>query len=867
MGLSIKISRDNVEVKRVGSTLGMFSLKDESAASSSYLDISFERNKNDTSRSITEGGDQEVQSSHGIISKELPSSSEKQTAASLHYVPEDNNPPNTTSAEWTYGKYLAAAVGSGDGMGKLPPSAKMSVLFSNLIVIGAGSGAAYQGTVGRSALAPLTAVKGLFSSRKSPQKTILYEMDGIIRSSEMLLVLGRPGSGCSTLLKNLAGFNEGYLRCDGDIKYNGVDVEIIKRQFRREVVYNAEVEAHFPHLNVGHTLDFAVESRTPGPQRSGKSTEAYVRENTDVLATTFGLRHTLKTKVGNDFIRGVSSGERKRVSIAEVLRTRASVCYWDNPTRSLDASTALELAITLRSSTSIAQNTAIVAAYQAGENFTSTFNKVTILYVGRQIFFGALQDAKTHFNNLGFERKSRQTTADFLTALTDLTGRRVRSGFEHKAPRSPEDFVKAWKESIYFAQLQTEIKQYSNEFGAGDSALEKFKLLQSSQKAKRQRAASPYIADIQGDKAYVAATSFSAIFTAVINGSVFVNTTSNTSGFFSKGGVLFFCVLFNALQTISEVATQYEQRKIVQKHKGFAMYHPFVDSLASIFADWPFKAFNVILFDVIIYFMVGLKKEAGAFFIFVLVTYLTTIAMSGLFRTVAAATNQSEAAKGIAGIFVLILSIYTGYVIPVPSMHPWFSWLRYINPVSYGFEAIMVNEFHGQMGQLNGAQSGQSFVSGDAYLSASFEYEYSYLWRNVGIMIGFAIFFVITCAIATELNPLPPSKGEFLVFREGHEPKSVKRAVAEGKTVEDLEDGQEEEIILATAKTNVLEFYGLMKSEDMFTWEHINYDIVIPGGVQRRLLNDVTGYVKPGTLTALMGESGAGKTTLLNVLA
>jgi ATP-binding cassette, subfamily G (WHITE), member 2, PDR len=80
---------------------------------------------------------------------------------------------------------------------------------------------------------------------------------------------------------------------------------------------------------------------------------------------------------------------------------------------------------------------------------------------------------------------------------------------------------------------------------------------------------------------------------SLITGSVFVNTPSNTSGFFSKGGVIFFCVLFNALQTLSEVTTQYAQRPIVQKQKGFAMYHPFVDSLASLMADWPFKLFNI----------------------------------------------------------------------------------------------------------------------------------------------------------------------------------------------------------------------------------------------------------------------------------
>ncbi len=254
---------------------------------------------------------------------------------------------------------------------------------------------------------------------------------------------------------------------------------------------------------------------------------------------------------------------------------------------------------------------------------------------------------------------------------------------------------------------------YRSDFSAVDVELGKLERLQNSQKAKRQRTTSPYITNtaqqffgtikrsyqrVKGDKVYLGAIIFSATFMSLITGSVFVNTPSDTSGFFSKGGVIFFSVLFNALQAMSEVATQYSQRPIVQKHKGFAFYHPFVDSLSSLTADLPLKFINTLIFDIVMYFMVGLKNEAGPFFIFVLVTYLAALVMSAIFRTVAAATKQPEIASGIAGILVLILPIYTGYVIPVPSMHPWFAWLRFVNPISYGFEALMVNEFHDQSG-------------------------------------------------------------------------------------------------------------------------------------------------------------------------
>lgn len=83
---------------------------------------------------------------------------------------------------------------------------------------------------------------------------------------------------------------------------------------------------------------------------------------------TFGLTHTLNTNVGNDFIRGVSGGERKRVSIAEAALGQSPIQCWDNSTRGLDSATALEFVKTLRLSTDLSGSTAVVAIYQASQS-------------------------------------------------------------------------------------------------------------------------------------------------------------------------------------------------------------------------------------------------------------------------------------------------------------------------------------------------------------------------------------------------------------------------------------------------------------------------------------------------------------------
>ena len=303
----------------------------------------------------------------------------------------------------------------------------------------------------------------------------------------MLVVLGRPGSGCSTLLKTISGETHGFfIDQKSEINYQGIPMEKMHNDFRGECIYQAEVDVHFPQLTVGQTLEFAALARAPRNRLPGVTRDQYAKHMTAVIMAVFGLSHTYNTKVGNDFVRGCSGGERKRVSIAESALGGSPLQCWDNSTRGLDSATALEFVKTLRTSTSLAGSTAAVAIYQASQSIYDIFDKVVVLYEGRQIYFGPTTAAKKFFVNMGFYCPERATTGDFLTSLTNPAERIVRKGFEMRVPRTPDEFAARWQQSENRAQLLRDIEDFEQKFPVGGEQLQKFQLSRRATQAKGQ---------------------------------------------------------------------------------------------------------------------------------------------------------------------------------------------------------------------------------------------------------------------------------------------------------------------------------------------------------------------------------------------
>lgn len=679
----------------------------------------------------------------------------------------------------------------------------------------------------------------------------------------------------------------------------------MNKRFRGEAIYTAEVDVHFPKLVVGETLEFAARARAPRHPPAGISEKEFAYHMRDVVMSVFGISHTVNTVVGNDFIRGVSGGERKRVTIAEATLSSAPLQCWDNSTRGLDSANAIEFVKNLRLGAEHFGTAAAVAIYQAPQHAYDMFDKVSVLYEGEQIFFGRTTEAKAFFERQGWFCPQQQTVPDFLTSLTSPSERRAAEGYEDKVPRTPAEFAKRWRESPEYAKLQADIVAYNKKYPVGGQYYQDFLASRRAQQSKHTRAASPYTLSYWGqvklclrrgfwrlkaDPSLTLTQLFGNSVMALIISSIFYNLQPTTASFYSRGGLLFFAILMNAFGSALEILTLYAQRPIVEKHSRYAFYHPSAEAFASMLCDMPYKIVNAILFNLIIYFMTNLRREPGPFFFFFFVSFILTLTMSMFFRSIASLSRSLTQALAPAAVAILGLVIYTGFAIPVNYMHGWSRWINWINPIAFGFESLMINEFHDRdfacaqfvptgpgypTGGDNvvcssvGSKPGLSYVNGDDYINIAYEYYHSHKWRNVGIIFGFMFFLMFVYLAATELISAKRSKGEVLVFPRGKIPKELKDA-NNAYVIED----EETQMSVGTRpglekseKTGLDAADGLIQRQtSVFSWRDVCYDIKIKKE-DRRILDHVDGWVKPGTLTALMGVSGAGKTTLLDVLA
>ncbi|KAI1116059.1 ABC transporter PeaB1 [Nemania sp. NC0429] len=758
-------------------------------------------------------------------------------------------------------------------------STRADVHFHNLSVQGSGRGIQVSPTV-------WTTIRSWVNFANPPSwrqsddsgRTLLHRFSGSLRGGEMLLVIGKPGSGCTTFLKALADMRVEYKDVTGKITYGGRvasdgDIDPVR------LTFCAEEDSHLPTLTVAETLRFAIRA-TWDASVSGAAVDAAVV----LLARCLGIHHVLRTRVGNATIKGVSGGQRRRVSLAEAIATCPDVLCLDNPTNGLDSSTALEFMQMMREFTNRHGCSTAMSIYQGSDSMVHLFDKVLVISGGHQIFYGKAAEAKSYFESLGFICPDRMTITDFLNSMTaEPALRHVRDGWASRAPRSPLQFEEAFRQSGYNKAIEesaahadapaAEIRRvvyalplYRQIF---ECSLRQFKVLAS-------------------DVPTWATEAITIIAQSLVLGTVFRDQPRTSQSLYIFGSALFNAVLVPALQSMAEFNNSFAERPLVIRQKRYRFYRPIAYALGLVLTDVVWKII-AIAYNIPQYFLINFQRSADKFFTWFFIVYVLHLALSMVFRAIAVLSPTMGRAVLPVGIMFNIFVLYTGLYVPGPQMQVWLSWIRYLNPLYYAYESAMVNE----LGDLNytcsendlapsgqaytsvvnqvcavpGATPGQAHVSGAAYIQAQYGFQVSNLWRNVGINLAFFIFFALCTGIGMERYKLPAGRLATIFYKA--EPTSI--TLAESSNSSDCEKGPvNDEDVLPKGRELVTTHHAFNEVSShngrSLAWRNITLDLKV-NGENKRLLDGINGLVQPGQLTALMGASGAGKTTLLNALA
>ncbi|RCI02334.1 hypothetical protein CU098_007668 [Rhizopus stolonifer] len=579
--------------------------------------------------------------------------------------------------------------------------------------------------------------------------TILKGNNGFCKDGEMLLVLGRPGAGCTTLLRVLANMRASYTDIQGTVSYGGIEAQEFSKLYRGEVCYNEEEDLHYPTLTTKQTLSFALKNKTPGKRLDGETKTEFINKILYMLGNMLGLTKQMNTMVGNAFVRGLSGGERKRLSIAEQMTTRSSINCWDCSTRGLDASSALDYVRSLRIMTNILHKTTVSTLYQASDSIFNLFDKVMVLDEGRCIYFGPTATAKSYFEDMGFYCPDRKSTPDFLTGLCNMNEREYRDGYREKVPVNAVQFEKAYNDSALYSQMMQERDEYEQKIQQ-DRPDEKFRQAFVEAHQKHAPVRSPFVATyyqqvksltirqfqlIWGDKGALISRYGGVVMKGLIMASVFFMMPQDVTGAFSRGGSFLFSLLFNALIAQAELSAFMQGRRVLEKHKHFALYRPSAFYISQVIADVPLAIVQVLVFEICVYFMMGLVLDAG-------------------------------------------------------KMHPWLMWIYWINPLAYGYKALLSNELTGmefdcsgvgsvpygasytedayKTCSLAGAVPGANTVLGDSYLHSAYGYETWQRWIDLVAVILFFFFFTILTALAMEFVDLQKEGSVTKVYKAGH---------------------------------------------------------------------------------------------------
>ncbi|XP_061374184.1 pleiotropic drug resistance protein 2-like isoform X3 [Gastrolobium bilobum] len=791
---------------------------------------------------------------------------------------------------------------------------KVEVRFEHLYV----EGDAYIGTRALPTLvnSTMNAIERVLGSIKLlPSKksvvNILQDVSGIVKPSRMTLLLGPPGSGKTTLLQALAGKLDRDLRVSGRVTYCGHELSEFVPQ--RTCAYISQHNLHHGEMSVRETLDFSgrclgvgtrhdllveltrrekQEGTKPDPEIDAfmKATAMEDQETsliTDYVLKILGLEICADTLVGDEMRRGISGGEKKRLTIGEMLVGPAKVFLMDEISTGLDSSTTFQIVRFLRQLVHIMDVTMIISLLQPAPETFELFDDIILLSEGQIVYQGPRENVLNFFESVGFKCPERKGVADFLQEVTSRKDQEqywlTRDKPYHYI--SVPEFVAHFNNYDIGQQLCEELQVPFDRTKTHPAALVKDKYGISKLELFKACFAREWLLMKRSAFIYIFKTT-QIIIMSLITMTVFLRTEMK-HGQLEDGrkfyGALFFSLINVMFNGMAELAMTVFRLPVFFKQRDLLFYPAWAFALPIWIFRIPLSLLESGLWVVLTYYTVGFAPAASRFFRQLLAFFCVHQMGLTLFRFIAGLGRTVIVASTIGTFILLLVFILGGFVIARDDIEPWMIWGYYASPMMYGQNAIVINEF------LDKRWSAPNMdpripepTVGKALLRARgmFTEDYWY-WICIGALLGFSLFFNICFIVAlTFLNPFGDSKSivveEENKKTEATEESSTSTAKSFEHTVFDMAERNTSESSIPKADTTTTKSGMVLPFRPLsLAFDHVNYYINMPTEMKKQgveesrlqLLRDVSGAFRPGVLTALVGVTGAGKTTLMDVLA
>lgn len=512
---------------------------------------------------------------------------------------------------------------------------------------------------------------------KGHEKQVLKQVSGYLEPGHMLAIMGPSGCGKSTMLDTLAGRLASNAKWTGEIRVNGHE----SRLSYGKAAYVTQDEVMIGTLTVRETLMYAALLRLPD------QTTAAAAEVVNVVIRDLGLSDAADTYIGNWHLRGISGGQRRRVSIGCELVTAPPLLFLDEPTSGLDAAAAYHVVSIIRKLCG-SNRTIVSVIHQPSSEVFDLFDCLCLLAEGHRLFYGPANQAIAVFGAAGLPCPAYRNPADHLLHAIN---RDFDEGGQTDA--NVAALLKAFDASPFPGEVEGAIE------AVVEKPREKFEPLEAGPSALFQTIVltkRTFVNNLRNVGVFWMRLAMYVMLCLCI-GFIYFQLGNSWVQVYSRAALLFFVVAFLTFMAISGFPSFIEDMKVFIRERLNGYYGVMAFVVSNTLASLPFIFLISLVSSVCVYFLAGLDSSGDRFPYFILDLFVSLVVVESIMMAIAPLVPHYlmgiAAGAGLLGIFMLVC----GFFQPVAELPaPVFRYpLHYMSFHTYAFSGFMNNEFQG----------------------------------------------------------------------------------------------------------------------------------------------------------------------------